>query len=460
MSNERSSTSATTGNVVAASSDVSPVPAVFQNLFRDFARLACGAVISALSVFILTLALVRIIGRGELGAYGLVQGAATVLATGLMLGLDNTLMIESGKARHKDSRHLVSLAFVYLGVVLILTTVLILLDRPGPNSLTMADLSPDAGVLVGAVVISQTLLCLWGSMLRGLDRFRDAVLLVQTSQVALAAGAITGGWLTRTYVGALWGGIIAVSCIGLWFVLHEIHRHGIVLPSVDVLKTIGSGSGFRTYLIRIAESVSERFGILYLAALHDLPGIAAVVACQQLASVISKPAATASALISGKVAGQPSSEEHARKVLQIARLTFLMSLASALPLLVMPHFFVDLLLGPEFFDVIPVFLFFVLSEAVRGHASTAAGLLVAQGCPFGYVLLKIAVLLLTIVGVITLAERFGPAGVAAVQCVLSFLQTVGIAGLVALQARNVWAIFQSNDLVLIGKALGATRNRC
>jgi O-antigen/teichoic acid export membrane protein len=170
-----------------------------------------------------------------------------------------------------------------------------------------------------------------------------------------------------------------------------------------------------------------------------------------MATVISKPAVLVNAVLMGKIAGQPSGQREARKTLQVARLTFCGGLLGAVPLVLFARHFVHLTLGPEFRDAVSVMVLFIFSATLRGHTTATSGLLIGQGCPWSFVLLKIVILGLTILGVLALAPTMGPVGIALVQAIMSLVHTVFVAGILMVQARSAKAAFVGNDLEVLAR---------
>jgi O-antigen/teichoic acid export membrane protein len=109
------------------------------------------------------------------------------------------------------------------------------------------------------------------------------------------------------------------------------------------------------------------------------------------------------------------------------------------------------MLGAAFNDAVFVMALFLLSETFRAHANAAAGILVGQGCQRPYVLIKVSVLVLTVVGVVLTGPALGAIGVALVQCVMSLAMMVALALKLAAQAGSLRAVFTGNDLQIVAR---------
>lgn len=430
--------------------DSSPESAgALKHLFRDMLWQVAGAASSFVVTLLLNILAVRLLGRWGFGAFGLVQTVAIWGSTLLAFGAPTGLLIYSGTVRHKDKRHLVGLALTYLMVTILGTSIWVCLDPPGPGSLTMSKLSSGIGLVVILLTTLQAFFLFSINILRGADRFELVNLLNVVHSVSLAVGVISGALLTGHYVGALWGAAISLLLTAVAITAQGIRSWGVGLPPLKLIAGIQGSVGLRSYLVRVSEVLSETFGILFLAFHGDLYGLAAVVGCQRMSTIISKPAAMVNGVLMGKIAGQKSGQREARKTLQVARLTFCGGVLLAIPLLLFARPFVLITLGPEFRDAVSVMVLYILSATLRGHATATSGLLMGQGCRWPLVILKVAVLALTIVGVLTLVPTMGAVGVALVQTVTSLVLAVFTSGILMIQARSVKAALVGNDLAVL-----------
>ena len=426
-----------------------PTRGSLQNLFRDSLWQLMGTVLSSLILVGMTMAAARILGRTGFGGFGLVRTVAMWCSTILALGAPTGLMIAAGRSRDKDKHHLVGIVFFYLVVVVVGAILWIVMDPPGPGSLTMPHLTAGVGALVVLHTAMQTLFTLWSRLLCGLDRFQMANLLSVANSFFMALGVIIGAILEGSYIGALWGGGVGLFFVAFVVAVIAITSWGIEWPSLRLIWRLECTVGMRSYIARVSEVIAETFGILYLSSTSDLAAVAAVVASRRLSTFLSQPAAVLNAVIMGKVSGQEGGKEDVAKTLQVARLTLVCALLCGLPLLACVRAFVLLTLGSEFSDAVDVMAFYLLSAIVRAHASVTAGLLVGQGCQWPFVVLKVVVLLLTVVGVVMAVPSLGPAGVAFVQYVMSLVMALAIIAILALQTRSLRPVFFRDDVALL-----------
>jgi O-antigen/teichoic acid export membrane protein len=233
-----------------------------------------------------------------------------------------------------------------------------------------------------------------------------------------------------------------------------IRSWGISYHNIRETWNTGVSAGARSYLVHIFEVGAETFGILYLFGISDLRGAAAVVACQRICTTISKPAAIMSQVLVGKVAGQGNNARAAVITLQVAQFTFIMAALSFLAVLPFLDHFTRLMLGPEFADATPLMFVFMLSAVFRGHASAAVGILLGQGCPLSYMVLKFAVLLTSVALTVVLYPAHGPMAVAEAYFVTSIMLTVGISVSVVRQAGSIWALVASSKWQYVGRLIG------
>jgi O-antigen/teichoic acid export membrane protein len=342
---------------------------------------------------------------------------------------------------------------MYLMVAVAGTSIWVQIDPPGPGSLIMSELLPGVGLLVILHTAIQAFFALWDRILRGADRFQLANTLNVAYSLLLTTGVILGAYLGGDYVGSLWGAGISLFLVAGVVMVMGIRFWGIALPPLRSFLSMGSSVGARSYVVKVSEVLAETFGVLYLSYHHDLAGVAAIVACQRISTLLNKPASMVSALLGGKIAGQDSGEVEARKALQVARFTFIGGFLLGIPLLLFAQQFTLLTLGEEFKDAVMVMVLFLLSALFRGHASAAAGLLVGQGCQRPYVLLKVGVLVVTVIGVIVLGPQMGAIGVALVQCIMSFVMMVVIGKDLAVQAKSMKSVFVGDDTAVLARFL-------
>ncbi|HUT88507.1 MAG TPA: oligosaccharide flippase family protein [Thermoguttaceae bacterium] len=423
----------------------------FRNLFRDTLwQIAGGLGVTVVNVG-MCMAAVRLLGRDAFGAFGLVHTVAVFCSFFLGFGAKNTLTILAGRSRYQKKDTVVGSCYIYLVATAIATWLLVQIDPPGPGSRLMSGLSPGLSLLIVFYTATFAFFPLWGSMLRGADRHRSASVLRFGSQAALASGVILGICFGGDYVGALWGGAVGMCLLAVGVTAVGVVRWGFRLPGLKPFVRAGASVGVRSYLASVAEVTVEAFGIFYLAAIGDLVGVAAIVGCQRMAAVLSKPAQIVNLVLKGKVAGQASGEQEAKRVLQLSRFTFLFGVLASLPLLLFARRFTLLTLGKGFEDAVLVMVLVLLTQALRAHAAPACGFLVGKGCPTVYLVLRIAVLAWTVAGVLLLGPTWGAVGVALVQCVISLVTAVLVSGVLAGEAKSVRSVFVGDDLLLLGR---------
>jgi len=425
----------------------------FRNLFRDSLWQLVGGLGASVVNAGMCIAAVRLLGRDPFGAYGLVHTLAVFCASFLGFGAKNTLMILAGRSRHQKKDTVVGSCYIYLAATAIATWGLLLIDPPGPGSRLMSGLSADLSLVIVLYTATFAFFPMWGSMLRGADRYQAANVLRFGSQAALASGVILGICYRGDYVGAVWGGAVGMFSLAVGVTVVGVVRWGFRLPGLKSFARAGTSVGIRSYLASVAEATAESFGIFYLATAGDLVGVAAIVGCQRMATVLGKPAQIVNLVLKGKIAGQASGEREAKRVLQLSRWTFLFAVLVSLPLLVFARRFTLLTLGKGFEDAALVMVLVLLTQAFRAHAAPAAGFLVGKGCPTVYVVLRIAVLAGTVAGVLLLGPTAGAVGVALTQCVISLVTAVLVSGVLAGEARSLRSVFVGDDLLLLGRLL-------
>jgi len=423
----------------------------FRNLFRDTLWQIVGGLGASVVNAGMYMAAVRLLGRDPFGAFGLVHTLAVFCSSFLGFGAKNTLMILAGRSRYQKKGTVVGSCYVYLAATAMATWLLVQIDPPGPGSRLMSGLSPNLSLLIVFYTATFAFFPLWGSMLRGADRYQSANVLRFGSQVALASGVILGICYGGDYVGALWGGAVGMFSLAVGVTAVGVVRWGFRLPGLKSFVHAGASVGIRSYLASVAEVTTEAFGIFYLATIGDLVGVAAIVGCQRMATVLGKPAQIVNLVLKGKVAGQASGEQEAKRVLQLSRWTFLFAVLVSLPLLVFARRFTLLTLGKGFEDAVLVMVLVLLAQASRAHAAPASGFLVGKGCPTVYVVVRIAALAGTVAGVLFLGPTWGAVGVALVQCVISLVTAVLVSGVLAAEAKSVRSVFVGDDLLLLGR---------
>ncbi len=426
-------------------------PSVFRNFFRDSVWQFLGGISAGVVNVAMYVVAVRLLGRAEFGAFGVVYTAGAFCASLLGFGARNTLMILAGRSRHGDKGTVVASCYLYLAATALGTWLLVRIDPPGPGSWTMSALSPDLGLLIVLYTTMQAFFVLWGSMLRGADRYRSANVLAFGQQVALAVGVIAGICLSAGSVGAVWGGTAGMFVLAVGVTAVGVSRWGIRLPRLKSFLQAGGSVGVRSYVASVCEVTAEAFGVFYLGSRGDLVGVAALVGCQRMAALLGKPGAIVNPVLKGKVAGQTSGEWEARRVLQLSRLTFLLGAAATVPLLVFARPFTVLALGPGYDDAVTVMVLILLAQAFRAHAVPASGFLLGKGCPASYVVLRIAATAATIAGVLALSPTMGAVGVALVYCATSLAAAIGVTAILVGEAKSVKSVFVGDDLVLLGR---------
>jgi len=129
--------------------DVNPMPqGALRNLFRDMLWQMIGTVGSSAMLLAMNMAAVRILGRNGFGGFGLVRTAAVWFSTILIFGGPTSLMIQAGRLRDKDKRHIIGSCCIYLMAAVAGTSILVQVNPPGPGSLIMSELPPSVGLLV------------------------------------------------------------------------------------------------------------------------------------------------------------------------------------------------------------------------------------------------------------------------------------------------------------------------
>jgi O-antigen/teichoic acid export membrane protein len=443
-----------TDPAVGARSDT---PGVFRNLFRDTLWQFAGAVSVSVVNAGMYIVAIRLLGRDQFGAFGLVHTAAEFCARLFGFGAQNTLMILAGCSRHGKKDTVVGMACTYLAATATATWLWVQIDPPGPGSWIMSGLSPDLGVVIILYTAMHSFFPVWASMLRGADRYRSANMLNLGWQMALASGVVSGICVEGSYVGALWGGALAMSVLAAGVTVIGVYRWGFRLPEFKSFVRAGSSLGIRSYVASVSVVATDAFGVFYLATLGDLVGVAAIVGCGRMAALLVKPARIVNPVLQGKVAGQASGEGEAKRVLQVSRLTFLFGMLAGLPLLLFVRRFTLLTLGDGYEDAVFVMVLILLAQAFRAHALPTCGFLMGRGCPMAFVVLRVAVLAWTVAGVVAFAPTLGAVGVALVQCVMSLVTVVVASGILAGEARSLKSVFVGNDWLLL-KRLSALRN--
>jgi len=428
-------------------------PGPFRNLFRDSAWQLAGGLGASVVNAGMCMAAVRLLGRDPFGAYGLVHTLAVFCASFLGFGAKNTLMILAGRSRHASKDTVVGSCYVYLAATAVATWGLLLVDPPGPGSRLLSGLSPDLSLVIVLYTATFALFPMWGSMLRGADRYQAANVLRFGSQAALASGVILGICYRGDCAGAVWGGAIGMLVLAVGVTGVGIARWGFRLPRLRSFVRAGASVGIRSYLASVAEVTAESFGVFYLATAGDLVGVAAIVGCQRMAAVLGKPAQIVNLVLKGKIAGQTSGEREAKRVLQLSRWTFLFAAVASLPLLAFARPFTLLTLGERFEDAVRVMVLVLITHVFRAHAAPAAGFLVGRGCPTVYVALRIAALAGTVAGVLLLGPTSGAVGVALTQGAVALGTAVLVSGVLARQAGSLRSVFVGGDRLPLERLL-------
>ena len=424
-----------------------------RNLFRDVSWQAVGTLFSSGIMLATNMITVRQLGREGFGAFGLVQTAGIWGLTLFSFGAPTCLMVLAGLAREKDKSHITGTCFLYLLLTGIGATIWICLDPPGKGSWLMPELAAGVGLLVILQTVTGTFFSLGDHTLRGADRFQLSNLLNVSNSIFMSIGIILGGYISGNYIGAIWGSLLSLFVLAFAVTVVAIRYWGFSLPSCKQFMAIGGAVSLRSYIVRISETITETFGILYLSSCHDLSGIAILVGCQRMSTILSKPASVMGAVLTGKVAGQARGAEDAKKTLQVARMTFAGGLLFAIPLLLFPSWFTVLTLGENFRDGVNVMILYILSSILRAHALITTGVLMGQGCQTPYVVVKISILIMTILGVLWMAPSYGAWGVAMVQMLISIWMLVVFSGILAYQSKSIQSIFSGDDLSIIRRLI-------
>ena len=412
------------------------VPNVLDNLSRDTIVQVAGSIVCSVAMLAMNYSVVRLIGRDNYGGLGVLQSFAQWCATMFAFGGAMTVTILSGENRHRSKSGVLGVAAMYIATVLALTTCAVAIERQFGLMKISDQLVWTAALGVicyaGLLVFFES----FNGLLRGADQFDRSNLLGIGQALTLTLGSIAGAWMFSGSQGAFWGGNILA--IGFVFVVASwaVKTWGLSWEGIARATKVGFGPGLRTYVVASTEIVAETFGVIYLARIDDLAGAAAIIGCQRLCTIVSKPAAMVSQVIAGKTAGQKCGPAEAITTLRIARTTFLIALAICAPLLLMVGPFTQLSLGEEFRDAAPIMVCFLIGAVCRGHASAAVGIILGQGCPLSYLVLKIVVMVVTIAGTLLLSGpwHWGAFGVAVMYLTNSVLLMAGIGWMVARQA--------------------------
>lgn len=415
---------------------VNSIPNALANLSRDTAVQVAGSIVCSAAMLAMNVFVVRLLGRDNYGSLGVLQSFAQWCATMFAFGGSLTVTIMAGHSRHSSKSGVLGVVGIYLALVLALTACAVVVERHLGLMGIGSELAWTAGLGVicyaGLLVFFES----FGGFLRGADQFGSSNLLGIGQALTLAIGSIAGAWMFSGQQGAFWGGNILAFCFVSIVVALAVKTWGLSCEGLDRARKIGFGPGLRSYAVHSTEIVAETFGVLYLARMMDLPGAAAIIGCQRLCTIVSKPAAMVSQVLVGKVAGQKSGRAEAITTLRVARTTFLIALVACTPLLLFVGPFTEFSLGREFRDAAPIMACFLIGAVFRGHASAAVGIILGQGCPASYVVLKTVVMALTLAGTVLLTPYWGAFAVAVMYMSTSLLLMAGIGWIVA---RETWS---------------------
>ena len=423
---------------------VADPPCGFTNLKRDTAYHVAGSVLCSALMLAMNLVAARVLGRIGYGNFGSLQTFAIWCAILFSFGGPMTLTLLAGRAKHHRGAES-GMVYFYVLLVVIGTSLAVCFDYFTGALGFVGDAAPST---LAMLVIYAGLLAffdLFTSFLRGSGRFGLASLAHLGQAFALAIGVVIGAYLWRDHIAALWSGSAIALVLVIVITVMAVRNWGMSFSNLNQAWQLGRTAGARSYIVAALEIGAETFAILYLTRLGDFASVAAIIACQRISTIFSKPAAIISMVLFAKVAGGASGPPAARMTLQIARMTFLMALIPCIFVLPFIRFFTELALGTEFVDVSPVMALFLVGVVCRGHASAAVGFLLGQGCPKSYVILKFCVLLASIAGTIVLYPAFGALGVAFVYAANSLILMVGIAVSVVRRAESVKALFIGNE---------------
>ncbi|HSV74207.1 MAG TPA: hypothetical protein VLH79_10645 [Chthonomonadales bacterium] len=421
----------------------------FAGLRKGIALQILGTGAASALALLTTLVTARLLSRPDFGALGSVQAVAATGAILLTFGGSTRVLYESGLRRGASLAPVFRLVAVYALVCCALGAALVGLGGLRLLGISLPEETAGVRALVAAHIAISAAFLLGENALRGADRFAYSNSLVASYSAALAAGLIGGAALTRTYHGAIAGGALSAGLLLLVVALRCAARYGLRPPSLSDLRHGAGPVGVRSYLTQLAEVGSETIGIFFLAHRGDFAAVAAVVGCQRIAVVLTRPATVLQAVLTGKSAGQSTGRSEATTTLQVARLASAPVLLLAIPMALFSGHAASGLLGRSFADAGPTLLLFVAAAVFRSHAAINAGLLIGQGCPWWYVALKAGVLVQTVTIVWYAAPVWGAAGVALAQLAGGITLDVFITGAVARQAGSWSAIARSNDGVVL-----------
>ena len=410
------------------------VPNVLANLSRDTTVQVAGAIVCSAAMLFMNVFVVRLIGRDNYGGLGVLQSFAQWCATMFAFGGTLTITILAGHSRHGSKSGVLGVAVIYIASVLFLTTCAVVVERQYRLMGIGDELVWTAGL--GVICYAGLLVCFesFGGFLRGADQYGPSNLLGIGQALTFAIGSIAGAWMFSDLQGAFWGGNILAFGFVLIVASRAAKTWGLSWEGLGRARKIVFGPGLRYYVVNSTEIVAETFGVIYLARMNDLAGAAAIIGCQRLCAIVSKPAAMVSQVLVGKVAGQKSGQAEAITTLRMARTTFLIALVICTPLLLFVGQFTEFSLGHEFRDAAPIMACFLIGAVFRGHASAAVGIIIGQGCPTSYLILKTVVMVLAITGTVLLNKPWGAYAVAFMYMSTSLLLMLGIGWTVARQA--------------------------
>lgn len=425
------------------------VPNVLSNLSRDAIVQVAGSVVCSAAMLAMHLFVARLLGRDNYGGLGVLQSFALWCATVFAFGGTLTITLLAGHCRHSNKSGVLGVAAIYIASTLALTTCAVAIERQfglvGIGDKLVWSMGLGVICYAGLLVFFES----FGGFLRGVDQFGSSNLLGIGQALTFAVGSIAGAWMFSDLQYAFWGGNILAVGFVLIVASLAVKTWGLSWEGLGLARKIGLGPGLRYYVVNSTEIVAETFGIIYLARMNDLPGAAAIIGCQRLCTIVSKPAGIISQVLAGKVAGQKSGRAEAITTLRVARITFLIALITCTPLLLFVRRFTELSLGQEFRDAAPIMACFLVGAVFRGHASAAVGIIIGQGCPLSYLILRTILTVLTITGTVLLNKHWGAFAVAFMHMSTSLILMVGIGWTVARQAWGSPTIIteQPDDLL-------------
>ena len=408
---------------------------LLRNLSRDISLQIVGSVVASGLMLATHLSVARLLGRELFGSLGAIQLFSQWCAAFFSFGGALTITILAGQKRHTDKSALLGVMGIYFLILLALTSGAVVIERQ-LNLFGLGDkldIATGVAAVAYAVLLFATESCL--GLLRGSDKYIAANLFSIGHAFFIAIGAIGGALLLASDLGTLWSATLAGGLFGASTIAVISQHWGSSLRQLGEARTIAFGPGLRNYTVQVLEVASETFAIFYLVRMSDMEGVGALIACQRICTIISKPASMMSTVITGKVAGQRIGTSESLMTLRIARLTLILGLAFSIPLLVFINQFTAISLGAEFQDASLIMALHIVGAIFRGHACAAVGLVLGAGCSSHYLRLRIIILATTVLATVGLFPLVGSTAAAISYTVTSAMLAIGIRRIVVNQAR-------------------------